>query len=156
MLYPVEFGDDPLFPQATDFQVVFKDDQVGKGVITYRAFKKGDLMAKMAGEIISDIRQHTLQISENKHLYDTYFSGYFLHACDPNVVLNMQNLTVTAVKDIEPNSFLYMDYSSTEDVLFRQFPCNCGSDNCKGWVLGKKEIDVNRLNRKVTINSGIY
>jgi hypothetical protein len=156
MLYPVELGNDPLFPQAEDFQVVFKDDQVGRGVICYRAFKQGELMARMAGEVITDIRQHSLQIDEGKHLYDTYFSGYFLHACDPNIALDMKELTVTAVKDIEANSYLYMDYSSTEDVLFRQFPCNCGSDNCKGWVLGKKEIDVNRLNRKVSTNSGIY
>ena len=156
MLYPQELGDDPMFPQAENFQVVFKDDQVGQGVICYRDFKKGDLIAKMAGEVVADIRQHTLQIDENKHLYDTYFSGYFLHACEPNIVLDMENLTVTAVKDIAANSFLYMDYSSTEDVLFKQFPCNCGAENCKGWVLGKKEVNLDSLNQVVSTHAGIY
>lgn len=156
MLYPIEFGEDPLFPQVEDFQVVFKDDQIGRGVICYRAFKKGEVMAKMAGEVVTDIRQHTLQISENQHLYDTYFSGYFLHACDPNIVLDMESLTVTAVQDIEANSYLYMDYSATEDRLFKQFPCNCGTQNCKGWVLGKKEVNLDRLNQPISTNSGIY
>ncbi len=42
MLYPPELGDDPLFPRAEDFSIIFKDKKTGKGVITYRSFKKGD------------------------------------------------------------------------------------------------------------------
>src|SRR5690606_24296201 len=98
----------------------------GKGVISYRAFKRGDTVARMAGPVIRDIRQHTLQIDSDRHLHDTWFSGFFLHSCDPNISLNMQTLTVTAVQDIAANSWLYMDYSETEDHLFRQFPCSCG------------------------------
>jgi len=63
MLYPATFGTDPLFPKATDFEVVYKDESTGKGVICYRAFKKGEIIARMSGEVISEIRQHTLQIS---------------------------------------------------------------------------------------------
>lgn len=51
----------------------------------------------------------------------------------------MEKLTVTALKDIPANSFLYMDYAETEDTLFKQFPCSCGSDNCRGWISGRKE-----------------
>ena len=146
MLYPTKFGTDPLFPQTEDFQIIDKDNQSGKGVFCYRPFKKGEVIAKMTGEIVPDIRQHTLQINSSNHLFDIYFSGYFLHACDPNIELDMQNLTVIAVKEIAANSFLYMDYSSTEDVLYRQFQCQCGSSNCKGWVTGKKESALEILN----------
>ncbi|MDH3343226.1 MAG: SET domain-containing protein-lysine N-methyltransferase [Gammaproteobacteria bacterium] len=140
MLYPAHFGTDPLFPKSTDFEVVYKDESTGKGVICYRAFKRGEIIARMSGEVISDIRQHTLQISEDKHLYDTYFSGYFLHSCSPNISLDMDKMTVTALKDIQPDSYLYMDYAETEDRLFKQFPCSCGANNCRGWVGGKKDM----------------
>jgi hypothetical protein len=33
-----------------------------------------------------------------------------------------------------------MDYAETEDTLFKQFPCSCGSSNCRGWITGRKEM----------------
>lgn len=140
MLYPREFGNDALFPKSTDFAVVYKDELTGKGVIAYRAFKRGEVIAKMAGHVVSDIRQHTLQIDSEKHLFDPYFSGYFLHSCAPNISLNMEAMTVTALEDIPANSYLYMDYAETEDFLFKQFPCSCGAENCRGWVMGRKDV----------------
>ena len=138
-LYPPEYGNDPLFPKSTDFEIVTKDIDIGKGVYCYSDFKKGQIIAKMKGEIVSDLRQHTLQISENKHLYDVYFAGYFLHSCDPNISLNMQKMTVTAVQDIQANSYLFMDYSETEEILYKKFVCSCGSDKCRGLIVGKNE-----------------
>lgn len=142
MLYPELFGKDPLFPKHSDFAIVFKDEFSGQGVITYRAFQQGELLARMAGYIVHEIRQHTLQITPATHLHDPYFSGYFLHSCSPNISLNMVDLTVTALKDIAANSFLYMDYAETEDVLFKQFPCSCGAPNCRGWITGRKEMVI--------------
>jgi len=140
MLYPDQFGKDPLFPKHSDFAVVFKDELSGRGVITYRSFAQGAVIARMAGYVVHEIRQHTLQLTAETHLYDPYFSGFFLHSCSPNVSLNMMDLTVTALKAIRANDFLYMDYAETEDVLFKQFPCSCGSANCRGWITGRKEM----------------
>lgn len=141
MLYPRSLlGSDPLYPQDSDFEVISVSDLVGKGVISYRGFAKGEVLAKMAGHVVPDIRQHTLQIDSEKHLYDPYFSGYFLHSCSPNISLDMKNLVVTALKDIPADSLLYMDYAETEDHLFKQFACSCGSNNCRGWVMGKKDV----------------
>lgn len=139
MLYPLSFGNNPLFPQASDFKVVSKDHNSGHGVICHRSFEPGDLLAVVAGEIVTDIRQHTLQISRRRHMFDPYFTGYLLHSCDPNVSLNMRKKTLTALKHIEPGSFLFMDYAETEDTLFKQFACCCGSENCRGWITGRRE-----------------
>lgn len=148
MLYPQVYGDNPLYPQASDFEVVRKDEASGFGVFTRRAFKRGELVAVMNGEIVPDIRQHTLQIAPDRHLYDVYFAGYFLHSCSPNIFLDMENLTVTAVQDIPANSYLYMDYAQTEDVLYRQFPCSCGSIHCRGWIVGRKELPAQAFKTK--------
>ncbi len=150
MLYPPELGDDPLFPRAEDFSIVFKDKTTGKGVICYRSFKKGTIMARITGHIVTDIRQHTLQLSKTTHNFDPYFSGYFLHSCSPNVSVDMKKMTVTALEDIEANSYLYMDYAETEDILFKQFPCSCGAENCRGWITGRQETAYQRpRSRKV-------
>jgi SET domain-containing protein len=138
-MYPAHFGNNELFPRKKDFEVVVKDEMVGLGVISRRAFAKGEVVAALSGDIIQDIRQHSLQIEPGVHLYDIYFSGYFLHSCSPNVELDMKGLLVHAVKDIQEGDYLYMDYAQTEDVLFKQFPCSCGSDNCRGWITGRKE-----------------
>ncbi len=140
MLYPDQFGKDPLFPKHSDFAVVYKDELAGRGVMTYRAFNKGEVIARMSGHVVDEIRQHTLQLTPAAHLFDPYFSGFFLHSCSPNISLNMADLTVTALRDIPANSYLYMDYAETEDVLFKQFPCSCGSSNCRGWITGRREM----------------
>ncbi|MDH5433455.1 MAG: SET domain-containing protein-lysine N-methyltransferase [Gammaproteobacteria bacterium] len=140
MLYPEHYGADPFFPQESDFKVIHKDNGVGMGVISYKSFNKGDLVAHIAGEIIYDIRQHSIQIDDDRHLYDTHFAGYFLHSCDPNIFLDMQNLKVYAVRNIFPNDYLYMDYAQTEQVLYKQFACACDAIECRGWITGYKQM----------------
>jgi uncharacterized protein len=142
MLYPPEFGSDPLFPRASDFEIVYKDAAAGQAVICHRGFNQGQVIARMAGHVVPDIRQHTLQISRTRHNYDPYFSGYFLHSCAPNVFLDMENMTVVALQDIAPGSYITMDYAQTEDFLFKQFPCGCGSVNCRGWIHGRLEVPI--------------
>lgn len=139
MLYPHSYGKNPFYPKSSDFSVVKKDSQSGMGVISHKYFKPHELLAHVSGEIVSTIGQHTLQISPEKHMYDPYFTGYLLHSCSPNVSLDMVKLTLTAITEIQMNSFLFMDYAETEDKLFKQFLCSCGAQNCRGIITGRKE-----------------
>ncbi|MEX0962830.1 MAG: SET domain-containing protein-lysine N-methyltransferase [Pseudohongiellaceae bacterium] len=145
MLYPKTYGENPLFPQACDFQVITKDNSTGYGVLALRDFKAGDLVAAITGEVVPEILQHTLQIDQDSHLLDLHFTGYLLHSCSPNISVDMQNMTVTALKDIPANTFLTMDYAQTEAVLYKQFPCSCGSDDCRGWITGSLEMPVGSI-----------
>ncbi len=139
MIYPKEYGTDTLYPQATDFSVEFKNYLTGSGVVCLKPFKKGQTMAKLAGDVVNSIREHTIQIKPNEYLNDVYFGGYFLHSCDPNSALDMQNLLVVAIKNIEKGSYITIDYTQSEDYLFRQFKCGCGYKKCRGVIAGKKE-----------------
>ena len=56
------------------------------------------------------------------------------------IQLTMHNMTVTALQHIPANTFLYMDYAQTEEILYKQFPCSCGSDMCRGWITGSLEV----------------
>lgn len=136
MIYPPEYGFNPLFPQAQDFTVI-NCGEYGMGVICHRHAQPGDLLAEFTGEVLDHITQHTLQIDSEHHLLDRYFLGFLLHSCEPNVELDMQSRTVTAIRPIAPDDYLSMDYASTEDHLFRQFVCLCGTPSCRGWVRGR-------------------
>jgi hypothetical protein len=139
-MYPETFGTNPLYPCSDDFKVILKDETTGLGVVTYRSFEPGDLIAEFNGELTADMTQHSLQVEPGLHLVDLYFVGYFLHSCAPNVFLDMQSKRVYSIEAIKPGDFLYMDYTQTEDQLFRQFPCSCGASACRGWIVGRKEL----------------
>ena len=138
-MYPVIFGENPLFPSADSFEVVERVGAFGRGVISYKSFLAGDLIAEFTGDITPTMTQHTLQIEPGIHLLDLYFTGYFLHSCDPNVSVDMKNRRVVARRNINPNDFLEMDYAETEHILFKQFPCSCGAVACRKWITGSRE-----------------
>jgi hypothetical protein len=52
----------------------------------------------------------------------------------------MQQRLFTAIKPVAVGEFITMDYAQTEDYLFRTFPCQCGAENCRGIVKGRKEL----------------
>lgn len=139
LIYPYELENTAGYPSRTNFSIKKKDGAMGYGVYTKKAFKRGSMVARFSGTVVSHVVQHSLQINPRTHLLDPYFAGLLLHSCDPNVMLDMQDFTIWAIKDIEPGEALTMDYASTEDKLFKQFRCLCESGNCRHWISGRKE-----------------
>ncbi|WP_300674951.1 SET domain-containing protein-lysine N-methyltransferase [Desulfoluna sp.] len=162
LIYPHHTGEPTDYPTRKDFFVSKAGTEKGSGLFTRRAFRKGELMARFTGEVLDKVRLHTLQISPTQHLHDPHFVGYLLHSCEPNVALDMKTLTMWAVKEIAPGEALTMDYTSTEDVLYRQFPCLCEAKDCRKWITGRLEpmnqegcVYLHTLNRP-TANAKIY
>ncbi len=141
LLYPDEYGLNPEdgYPKEEDFTVCRREDGKGIGVYTKKPFKRGEMVARITGNIVPHLGQHTLQITPTTHLYDQYFTGYLLHSCSPNIFLDMKEFEIWALRDIDKGQSLTMDYASTEDVLFAQFPCLCETPNCRYWITGRKE-----------------
>jgi len=137
-IYPNELVvDQSEYPSKSDFEVVKGEGNVGRGVISKKEFQPGDLVARITGKYSPIPLQHTLQTGPSDHLYDPWFSGLFLHSCDPNISVDMEMLTVTALKPIKNGDYILMDYQETEEVLFKEFNCECGSSKCRGWITGK-------------------
>jgi hypothetical protein len=137
-LYPAYIPPHPKHPSSFDFQVVTTGD-IGKALITHRPWKRGEFMARFDGVTVPTVYQHTLQKTPSVHLLDTHFIGMLAHSCDPNIMLDMEQQEMWAIKDIAEGSTLSMDYASTEDELFVTFGCGCGSINCRGWITGRKQ-----------------
>ena len=62
-------------------------------------------------------------------------------------------MRITALQDIAAESYLYMDYAETEQVLFKQFACACGSDSCRGWITGNQEVHPGLVHEAVMVGT---
>lgn len=127
------------YPSTEHFQVVHDANGVGAGIKACVAFDSRVRIARVSGYALNERRAHTLQLSSRIHLYDPWFSGLLLHSCNPCVFFDSTYLEVWSVQTIAAGTLLTMDYASTEDVLFRQFACQCGELNCRGWITGGEE-----------------
>ncbi|MFP5499890.1 MAG: SET domain-containing protein-lysine N-methyltransferase [Gammaproteobacteria bacterium] len=127
------------YPRARDYEVVRTRDGSGDGIKTRVAFDSRMCIARVSGYALNERRLHTVQMSSRIHLYDPWFSGLLSHSCNPNAFLDMTYLELWSVQPIPAGALLTMDYAHTEDILFRQFRCQCGELNCRGWITGMKE-----------------
>ncbi|WP_339533170.1 SET domain-containing protein-lysine N-methyltransferase [Pseudomonas mucidolens] len=127
------------YPSERHFQVMRTRNGRSTGIKAKVAFDKRMSIAKVSGHVVGERRQHTLQMSSHIYLYDPWFSGLLRHSCDPNVFLDITELELWTTQAIHPGTLLTMDYASTENVLYQQFECHCGADNCRGWITGNKE-----------------
>jgi hypothetical protein len=122
------------------FVVEEREEGKGKAVYSRLGHARGELIARFTGRVLPYRTQHTLQINPAVHLLDLDFVGYLAHSCSPNVFVDMQGLEVWALEDVGPEAVLAMDYAATEDLLFKQFACLCGSPGCRHWITGRKEL----------------
>ncbi|MBC3239331.1 SET domain-containing protein-lysine N-methyltransferase [Pseudomonas lurida] len=127
------------YPSSEQFEVVRDTSGMGARIKTRVAFDSRICIARISGYALSERRLHTLQLSPRIHLYDCWFSGLFSHSCEPNVFLDLHYLEVWALHEIRAGTLLTMDVATTEDVLSRQFACQCGELSCRGWITGHDE-----------------
>lgn len=71
--------------------------------------------------------------------------NYINHSCDPNCDVEVfptnYLIKLTANRDIFPGEPVTIDYETTEEDMVAQgdqFECECGSENCRGRILGWK------------------
>lgn len=135
--YPDTFSPFTNEPTPEKFRII-STDNCGEGIISQAVFKPGELVFCFTGTLTTEMTLYTLQVRPGLHLHDPYFMGKVLHSCDPNMSCDMETRTFTARKEIKPGDYLTMDYDTTEEILFREFTCHCGSPNCRGRIRGSK------------------
>jgi len=86
---------------------------------------------------------------DDKHVIDANVGGnaarWINHACDTNCEADEQDgrIFIKALRDIEPGEELFYDYGLVIEgrltaKLKREYPCHCGSPNCRGTLLAPK------------------
>jgi hypothetical protein len=137
-------------PLKTFFQIVKSPEQINEGVLSLISLQPEDIAFKWTGYFLTEQTLHSLQYKEGIYIHDQVFCGKILHDCEPNLKLNMEDLTAIVIKPIKVFDKLTLDYNDTEDFLYNAFNCTCGSKNCKGWIAGKKAVEENekKLDKK--------
>lgn len=135
--YPPEV---PVFdyePLRDYFQIVKSLESINEGIISLITLKEEDIAFRWTGFFLTTQTLHSLQHKKGAYIHDVFFSGKLLHSCNPNLRLDMETLTAYVIKPIKVFDRLTIDYEETEDILYNQFDCTCGSSNCRQSISGK-------------------
>ena len=134
----------------------------GKGVFALQDIAEGETLIEYVGEVISwdeaqdrhphdpEDPNHTFYFHVNEdRVIDALFGGnssrWINHSCDPNCEADEDNdrIFIKAIRNIAAGEELNYDYGLIIDEpytkkLKAEYPCWCGSDNCRGTLLAPK------------------
>ncbi len=142
-------------------------DKKGLGLIAACNIKKGTKIINYIGNIITKKQtEENPKFDNSKPIYlFNLNSRYDLdgdvpwntarlinHSCSNNCDYDGKglNLWVTAIKDIKKGEEITCDYGFSYDADYKQFPCNCRSKNCVGYIV--REGSRWRINKKFKKN----
>ena len=135
----------------------------GNGVFALVDLKAGERLMEYTGEVITwkeALRRHPHDPAQpnhtfyfhidDKHVIDGGVNGndakWINHSCAPNCEADEQDgrIFIQALRDIRAGEELNYDYGLVIDEpyppeLLADFPCWCGSENCRGTLLSPNE-----------------
>ncbi len=125
--------------------LTIKTENKFRSLISKRAYEKGELICEIPTEkVVNKANRYTVQIASDKHT-DVGKLAALNHSCDPNVILETENLLMYACKDIEKGDELSFFYPSTEWEMDAPFICLCGASNCIHVVAGARFLPLSTL-----------
>ena len=125
--------------------LTIKTENKFRSLITKEAYSKGEVICEIPTEKLFDkANRYTVQISQDKHTEVGKLSA-LNHSCDPNVLLDTENLLMVARRDIDKGEELSFFYPSTEWEMDAPFICLCGASNCIHVVAGARFLPLSTL-----------
>ena len=127
-------------------------DKKGLGLVAACNIKKGTKIINYVGNIITKKQtEENPKFDNSKPIYlfnlnsrydldgDVSWNTARLinHSCSNNCDYDGKGLKlwVTAIKDIKKGEEITCDYGFGYDSDYKQFPCNCRSKNCAGYIV---------------------
>ncbi|HET7834931.1 MAG TPA: SET domain-containing protein-lysine N-methyltransferase [Variovorax sp.] len=144
----------------------------GNGVFAVQDIAEGETLIEYKGEIISwkeALRRHPHDPTQPQHTFyfhvdddrvidgnvDGNASRWINHSCEPNCEADEQNgrVFIKALRNIAAGEELNYDYGLIIDEpytkkLLSEFPCWCGSADCRGTLLAPKDDDEVKKKKK--------
>ena len=125
--------------------LTIKTENKFRSLISKRAYTKGELICEIPTEkVVNKANRFTVQIGRDKHT-DVGKLAALNHSCDPNVILDTENLLMYACRDIEKGEELSFFYPATEWEMDAPFICLCGAANCIHVVAGARFLPLSTL-----------
>jgi hypothetical protein len=129
------------------FEVRLNSTSRQQGLFATRSYERNEPLIEFSIRSIQTTPTYlTVQIGENEHFeFDPDHLKYLNHSCDPNVFIDLENLTLMAIKSIVSGEELRFFYPSTEWKMDQPFDCQCGSKNCLGTISGAQSLSGYQL-----------
>ena len=149
-----------------------RSDVHGNGVFAVDDLAEGETLIEYKGEVISwkeALRRHPHDPSQPNHTFyfhiddgrviDGNVNGnaarWINHSCEPNCEADEVDgrVYIKALRNIAAGEELNYDYGLIIDEpytpkLLAEFPCWCGSENCRGTLLTPKDEDEEKKKKK--------
>ena len=144
----------------------------GNGVFAVQDIAEGETLIEYKGEIISwkeALRRHPHDPTQPQHTFyfhvddDRVIDGnvdgnaarWINHSCEPNCEADEQKgrVFIKALRNIAAGEELNYDYGLIIDEpytrkLLSEFPCWCGSEDCRGTLLAPKDDEAGKKKKK--------
>jgi SET domain-containing protein len=144
----------------------------GNGVFAVQDIAEGETLIEYKGEVISwkeALRRHPHDPAQPNHTFyfhiddgrvidgnvDGNAARWINHSCDPNCEADEVDgrVYIKALRNIAAGEELNYDYGLIIDEpytpkLLSEFPCWCGSENCRGTLLTPKDEDEEKKKKK--------
>ncbi len=104
------------------------------GLFSKQYIQKGALILSLGEPTLDRPTRTSIQI-HNKHV-EHPLGAYINHHCEPSSFVNSDDSEILALKDIQPNEEITIDYMQTESKMAESFYCNC----CKGKLISGKDF----------------
>jgi len=120
-------------------------DNKYRSLIAKRAYSKGEVITNISNDnIVKKANRFTVQIGREEHAHVGKLAA-LNHSCDPNVILDTENLLMIARRDIAKGEELSYFYPSTEWEMDAPFICLCGASSCIHVVAGARFLPLSTL-----------
>lgn len=129
------------------FEVRLNPSSRQQGLFAIRSFERNERLIEFSIRSIQSTPTYlTVQIGENEHFeFEPDHLKYLNHSCDPNVFIDLESLTLLAIKPIVNGEELRFFYPSTEWKMDQPFECSCGSNKCLGTISGAHNLSNTQL-----------
>lgn len=136
----------------------------GKGLHARRDFLEREEIFIVEGQLVNYSTLRTLQLTDDIHIDPVDKDGepepgyYLNHSCKPNaysyVVEDNQNLSlrIYALNHINKGEEITVDYSFMETAITNSCICKCGSDYCRGKIIGFKDLGDEEIENYLSKN----
>jgi len=126
--------------------VIFKFEELAQRMVTKRYVEKN-----WTAEQLEEFRHYAYPISDEVYiLWDQKPENWAPqnHSCAPNSIYDGLNLV--ALRDIDPEEELTLDYADLLDDTIQSFVCTCGHPDCRKVVSGRAD---NSITKRVKLNT---
>lgn len=137
-----------------------------KGLRAKKIFLPGSRIFQVTGKVVDYRTLRTVQIDTNLHIDPVDEEGnpvpasYLNHSCDPNaypIVVEDDNseypeVYIHALKRIDEGDEVTVDYAFMESEIANPCTCACGAINCRGKIIGFKQLDAQEIETYLSKN----